>query len=181
MGGGLGLGPIVEALRSLAVLPHPNLQIIAVCGSNQQLQAELMDLFGDDPRFTIVGYTQLIPQLMAQADLLVSKPGGMTASEALACYLPMLLLPPLPGQEEENAAYLTAAHAAIRVTDTQVGTTAADLLFTSPEKLVRMREAARLLGRPDAVRLIASELLRLPRCETAPAAARDSLPSMAIS
>jgi processive 1,2-diacylglycerol beta-glucosyltransferase len=180
MGGGLGLGPIIEAVRSLAVLPHPNLHVAIVCGANQGLQAELTDLFGDDRRFTIIGYTNRIPQLMARADLLVTKPGGMTASEALASHLPSLLLPPLPGQEAENAAYLSRVGAALPVAEAGVGTTAATLLFTSPERLVRMREAARLAGRPDGARLIASELLRLPQHQSAPAATHERLPSMAI-
>jgi processive 1,2-diacylglycerol beta-glucosyltransferase len=97
--------------------------------------------------------------LMSQADLLVTKPGGLTCSEAMACGLPTLLLRPLPGHEEENAAYLTRTGAALIADEHDVGTMAHTLLSAAPERLIYMRERARLAGRPTASQTIAADIL----------------------
>lgn len=161
MGGGLGLGPITEAVRSLAAQPQLNLLVTVVCGRNDSLRQELHDLFGMDPRFTILGYTPLVSQLMAQADLLVTKPGGLTCSEALASHLPMLLLQPLPGHEEENATLLCGLGAAKVADDVWVGRLAAGLLFQDPGPLAHMRERCRMAARTDAAATVAREMMML--------------------
>jgi processive 1,2-diacylglycerol beta-glucosyltransferase len=159
MGGGLGMGPVVEAVRSLATQPHPHLLTTVVAGKNPQLLGELIDLFGHDPRITILGYTDQIADLMKASDLLLTKPGGLTCSEALACGLPMLLLPALPGQEEENAAHLVKTGAAVSVAEEQAGWVAAELLFKRTERLMRMREAAARAGYPRAALQVAYTLM----------------------
>lgn len=158
MGGGLGLGPITAAVRSLAELPQPDLQITVVCGQNGHLYRELTDLFATDPRFIILGYHDAIHELMAQADLLLTKPGGITSAEALAMGLPLLLLRPLPGQEEGNAAELVAIGAARQVGDVWIGRLAGELLFTDGGALAAMRAAARAAGQPLAAHQVAARL-----------------------
>ena len=159
MGGGLGLGPLVEAVRSVAALPHPDLRVTVVCGRNETLRSEMEDLFGDDPRVTLLGFTSEIPALMARSSLLITKPGGLTCSEALAAHLPILLLRPLPGHEEENAAYLTGTGAALlESSEEQIGPLTASLLYGEPSRLARMRAAAQTLARPDAAASIAAAL-----------------------
>jgi len=158
MGGGLGLGPIPDAVRSLTRLPREGVKVTVVCGRNEQLKADLETLVGNDPRFNILGYTDRVPELMAEADLLVTKPGGITCSEALAVGLPMLLMQPLPGHEEENAAFLTGTGAAKVVETPLIGAVAHDLLFDSDRRLALMRHAARLAGFPSAARMVAAEI-----------------------
>jgi processive 1,2-diacylglycerol beta-glucosyltransferase len=159
MGGGLGLGPITEAVRSLAAMPYTKIHVTVVCGQNEALRAELTDLFADDPRFRILGYSQEIPQLMAEADLLITKPGGLSSAEALAMGLPLLLLTPLPGQEEENAAYLVETGAAKHVADVWIGRLAGELLFGDGAALAAMQAAAMSAGQPQAAHLIATRLM----------------------
>lgn len=161
MGGGLGLGPMIEAARSLAQTREHRLRVTVACGDNHQLFQEMIDLFGLDTRFEFYGYTDRVPQLMARSDLLITKPGGLTCSEALTSSLPMLLLTPLPGQEEENAAYLVTTGAA-EATDTQwIGRSATDLLFVDPQRLTWMREQARRAGYPAAADTIANAIFTL--------------------
>lgn len=162
MGGGLGLGPIVEAVRSLAMLPERNLAITVVCGRNEPLRQELADLFGHDDRVAVLGFTDQVPALMMAADLLVTKPGGISCSEALACGLPMLLLAPLPGHEEENAEYLVRTGAARVVDDGLTGRAAAAVLFGRAERLARLREAALTAGRGQAAAMVANEIFIFP-------------------
>lgn len=161
MGGGLGIGPIEEAVRSLTSCPRPQLRITVICGRNQALAQRIRRDFGADPRVQVVGYTDRIIEHMTQSDLLVTKPGGITCSEALALALPMLLLRPVPGHEEENAQYLEQTGAARVVAESEVGPTAAALLFDRADELQAMAAAARRAGRAGAADSIAREVLAL--------------------
>lgn len=114
MGGGYGLiGKELLSLLMGQALDRP-MQFVIVCGHNEKLKAQLeTELaesreFRDSPhRILVKGYVDYIHELMALSDLLVTKPGGITTAEALAQELPMLLYKPLPGQEQDNAAFLT--------------------------------------------------------------------------
>ena len=123
-GGGLGLGGLDRALQGV-LASEGNHHAVVVCGHNQELQARLIQRFGKSPRCRIVGLTTKMHELMAAADVLVGKPGGMTSTEAIARGVPMVLLRPIPGQEERNAQVLIQANAAIRVDD--VGSSRVDL------------------------------------------------------
>lgn len=159
MGGGLGLGPIAEAVGALAAIPRPELRVTVVCGRNEGLRRELQRQLSGDGRFRLLGETDQIPQLMREADLLVSKPGGLTCCEALATGLPLLLLAPLPGQEEENAEALLLTGAA-RIAPTEgIGDLVDRLLWSEATGLRAMRLSAQSAGRPGAARTIATTLL----------------------
>lgn len=159
MGGGLGLGPIAEAVGALAAIPRPELRVTVVCGRNETLQGELQALLGSDPRIRLLGQTDQVPALMREADLLVSKPGGLTCCEALASGLPMLLLAPLPGQEEENAEALLLTGAARIAPAEGIGGLVDRLLWSEAAGLRAMRLSAQHAGRPSAARTIATTLL----------------------
>ena len=102
---------------------------------------------------------------MRAADLLVTKPGGITCAEALALGLPLLLIDPLPGHEEENAAYLAGTGAALVVGRNRVADAAHELLFRRPERLAAMAAAARRAGYPASALTIAAEVLTLRRLD----------------
>ena len=109
----------------------------------------------------VFGYVREIPELMAMSDLMISKAGGVTSTEALAAELPMVLVNPIPGQEEENAAFLRTAGAATvapRPTDSRA--LLADLL-DHPWRLQRLREGARRVKRPEAAAHAAAAILSL--------------------
>lgn len=107
MGGGWGL---IDPSRSSELLTRwrNDIQFLFCIGDNEKLRQRLLD----NPRFRhenihLIGYTQEIDQLMDVSDLLITKPGGMTCTEAMAKGIPMLFYEPLPGQEEENLHYFT--------------------------------------------------------------------------
>jgi processive 1,2-diacylglycerol beta-glucosyltransferase len=108
--------------------------------------------------FTVVGYTRAMDEYMAAADVLVGKPGGLTTCEALAKGLPMVIVNPIPGQEERNADHLLEAGAAIRCNNLPALAWKLDQLLADPERLGAMRANARRLARPDAARTIVAEL-----------------------
>ena len=107
MGGGAGILPFADIIRVLDDL-EISLQIIAVTGENHRLRRELAKLEATLKNCTLnpLGYIDNIHELMAVADLLLSKPGGMTSAEAIATGLPILIYRPIPGQEEANTSYL---------------------------------------------------------------------------
>jgi processive 1,2-diacylglycerol beta-glucosyltransferase len=109
----------------------------------------------------VFGYVREIPELMAMSDLMVSKTGGVTTAKALAAELPMVLVNPIPGQEEENTAFLQAVGAAIVAPKTaDLRSLIADLL-DDPERLARLREGARRVKRPDAAAHAVAAILSL--------------------
>ncbi|MFC2767610.1 MAG: glycosyltransferase [Mitsuokella sp.] len=113
MGGGLGLGGIEETVEALESIPE-RLALLVVAGRNEALKERVQD-FADRSHHQVFvwGYTDRVPVLMRAADLLITKPGALTMSEAFVLGLPMLLHDPIPGPETENAVYATRHRAAI--------------------------------------------------------------------
>ncbi|EKN64780.1 1,2-diacylglycerol 3-glucosyltransferase [Neobacillus bataviensis LMG 21833] len=107
MGGGEGfIGKGISTFQALENLSSP-IQIIIVCGRNKKLRNQLeKELRNTKHHILLLGYSENIHELMALSDLMISKPGGVTTSEALTMELPLLLYHPLPGQEEDNAQFL---------------------------------------------------------------------------
>lgn len=158
MGGGAGIG--LEATRIQALLAqHPQLQLIVMAGRNANLLQSLkaIELFWPQ-QLRAVGFTEDVPALMACADLAITKPGGLSTSECLVMGLPMLLVNPIPGQEERNAALLLQEGVALRADDPDTLQFRLNQLLSSPETLARMRSRALALGRPAAAHALLERL-----------------------
>lgn len=169
MGGGLGLGALREVLLQLDTMSGRE-RFIVVAGRNAALRQELQQLSHSlQHPVSVFGYTGRIPELMAQAELLVTKPGALTCSEALAAGLPMLLVNAIPGQEEDNAHYLHQHGAALWIQDEALLAPLAAELLQNPAQLAVMRQQARQLGRPDAAWQIVRQLAAIERETTAQA------------
>ena len=150
MGGGFGLGALEEAVSNL-LRAEQQIKIVVLTGNNNSLLKKVMFMQNDTHhQLAAIGYTERVHEIMAAATLLITKPGGLTCSEALAMELPMLLLKPLPGQEEENAAYLTQQGVAIRINDLSVLASITDSLLAEQEILKLMRQRAQGIGRARA-------------------------------
>ena len=106
MGGGLGMGSIKKTLTVLDGLDNLD-SFTVVAGYNADLFDEVSQMKGDLKHpVDIYGYTNRIPDLMARATLLVTKPGALTCTEATTVQVPTVLYSAIPGQEEANASYL---------------------------------------------------------------------------
>lgn len=150
MGGGLGLGGESFALEALETL-EASLQIVVVAGKNQSLHAQAKGFAARSHHEVIVfGYTDRVRELMAAADLLISKPGALTISEALAMGLPMLLHEPIPGPEAENAVYEAGEGTAAWLQAGEALAPAVRALLSQPEKLAAMKRRAYECRRPQA-------------------------------
>ena len=114
MGGGMGPAPLDAIVESLELCRFP-LQVLAVAGHDRVLKQTLEQLRG---RVTldlhVFGWTETIPELMAAADLLITKPGGLTTAEALSAGLPMIVTHPIPGPEERHVRYLVQQGVAVQ-------------------------------------------------------------------
>ncbi|MBP2644602.1 MAG: ugtP 1 [Firmicutes bacterium] len=160
MGGGLGLGPIDEAVKAISQISR--LQMIVVAGKNEALKKRL-DIVArfSDQRMAVVGYTKRIGELMAAADVLVTKPGALTLSEAMACGLPMVLYSTLPGQEMENASFCVNHGAAVQVEDMEALPGVISHLLRRPEKLAALKRSSEALGRKDSADSVAKVIYEL--------------------
>ena len=162
--GTFGMDSSIVALRALLQMEQPA-QIVALCGQNEELLAEVVHATEGAPahlKFTALPYTAEMHEWMAVADLFIGKPGGLTISEALASALPMILLNPIPGQEEINAASMLEEGVAVSPTDVVTLPYKVDLLLREPQRLASMRERMKQLAQPQAAYTILETLLGSP-------------------
>ena len=162
-GGGLGLGGLDQALEGFLKNTRSG-HAVVVCGANTTLKDQLDAMMKDHPakaRVKIIGMTNKMHELMAAADVLVGKAGGLTTSEALARGLPMVLLKPIPGQEERNATALVDGGAAELVLDPFAAGERAATLLSEIGTLRALKAAAQSMGRPDATQVVAQAILQL--------------------
>ncbi|MGC8762983.1 MAG: MGDG synthase family glycosyltransferase [Acidobacteriota bacterium] len=107
LGGGVGAGPLGEA--AAAALGDPGLQVVLVCGRNERLRRSLVPLAQAYPqRLRVLGYRTDLPRFLAACDVVVTKGGGLTLTEALTAGKRCVVLPGLPGQERANTAFMAA-------------------------------------------------------------------------
>ncbi len=156
--GALGKGPAEAIVRELLKLRNPA-QGVVVCGRNAALREKLATLVGGRGGFVLLGYTDRMDDWMAAADLFIGKPGGLTTAEALASRLPMVIVAPIPGQEERNSDHLLEEGIAIRINDLLTLPYKIDRLLDDPDRLRRMRENTARLAKPDAAATIVNTLM----------------------
>ena len=165
--GATSAGLMVERLLEL----DSGIQTVVVCGRNTELRQRIEHTVRDQKeRFRVLGYTDDMPSLMRIADLLISKPGGMTSSEALAAGLPMCIINPIPGQEERNSDHLLEEGIAVRCNDLGTLNYKVGQLFAHPNRLAGMRENALRLAKPFAAQTVVNTLLE-----------ESHMPSLALS
>ncbi len=160
MGGSRGLGARYRTIRYLD-RSSADFTIDVVTGTNRRLRAQLVrrrSAFRHPIR--IRGFVQDVVALMHRASLLITKPGGLTAAEAMAAGLPMLLIRPLPGQEKNNTEVLVRHGTAIPVRRDREVIPVVTTLLKNDELLGMMRERALALGRPGAAMDIARRVLQ---------------------
>jgi processive 1,2-diacylglycerol beta-glucosyltransferase len=159
MSGGGGLGDSVKLAERLLELDG-EFQIVALSGRNEKKLKKLKALAAQYPgRLFPTGFTDTIERAMAASDLAITKPGGLTSSECLAMGLPMIVVSPIPGQEDRNADFLLEHGVATKACDANALAWRVNLLLKEPERLEIMSEKARLLGKPDSARMVLDSVL----------------------
>jgi processive 1,2-diacylglycerol beta-glucosyltransferase len=159
--GTFGMESSIVAIRALMHMEEPA-QIVALCGRNEDLLTEVMHATEAAPahlKFRALPYTADMHEWMAISDLFIGKPGGLTISEAMASALPMILLNPIPGQEEINAANMLEEGVAVSPTDVVTLPYKVDLLLREPKRLAGMKHRMKQLAQPRAAYTILETLL----------------------
>jgi processive 1,2-diacylglycerol beta-glucosyltransferase len=179
-GGGLGLGGLDRALEGIISSGRP-VHTVIVCGRNVELYHQLRERAKGISNIRVLGHTKRMHELMAAADLLLGKPGGLTTSEACALGLPMMLLRPLPGQEDQNARTLTEVGAArLEFDPYQAGRSAAELVLDRNE-IEQMSLRALQFGRIGSARLAAEAAMRTVGSVRPPASREASREPTAVA
>ncbi len=131
MGGSMGLKAMEDILAEIMNNKnHP--KVTVVCGRNEKLERKLLEKYKDE-NITILGFTKCIPELMEKHSLIVTKPGGLTVSEAINKEIPMIIPFAIPGQEEENTQFLVQSGAALELKQTSSINEMIDLLVTNKQ------------------------------------------------
>lgn len=161
LAGGFGVGPIEKLFDGILSLDIP-LEIVVVAGKNQEVKRELEQVpVPSRHRAKILGFTDQIDELMCVADIVLSKPGGLTTSEVLARGAAMAIINPIPGQESRNSDYLLENGAAIKINN--VGTLPLKLteLLKNPDRLKSLKDNARRIAKPQAAFDVAKIALQM--------------------
>ena len=158
LSGGFGVGPVGEILHLLDSLKQP-LQILVVTGRNEKLKKELEDRNYIHPT-TVFGFVKNMEDLMSVSDLIITKAGGLTVSEALTLGKPLVIVNPIPGQESANCNLLRKRGAAVEIRSIRnLPRQIRNLL--RDERLKAMKRASASIGRSHAAIDICRETLRL--------------------
>ena len=143
MCGSIGCGPIKELTEDLLIRLTPEQELTIVCGANEELFAKLERHFAHDPRIHIHGMVDYVPLLIHSADLFLTKPGGLSTSEAAACGVPMLLMDTVAGCEGHNLNFFLRQGIAVTADTPKHLADLAAALLADPERLQKMARAAR--------------------------------------
>jgi processive 1,2-diacylglycerol beta-glucosyltransferase len=165
LSGGFGLGPVAQILEKLDRVER-QLQTVVVTGRNEELRRELAAQDRRHPTH-VLGFASNMHELMAAANLIITKPGGLTTSEVLAIGKPMLIINPIPGQEAANSDFLLERGVATKVNRVEDLPYRIEQLLGG-QKLTTMAQAARRLGRPDAAQRICDAVAERLKCRANP-------------
>lgn len=156
MGGGAGLLPMDKIVQCCENIGIP-LQVIVVAGKNKKMYQKVTKLQSKvRNKVQVLGYVDYVNELMVIADLIISKPGGITCAETLCAGVPMLIYRPIPGQEEANTSYLIEQKVALRADSLlDIQFILVKLFVEQPDELIRLRKNSLRIGRPHATVAIA--------------------------
>ena len=162
MAGSFGVSNVFDVYQNIIDIDI-DFQIILVTGRNQKLYNHFEEVIGDTTKNTkLIYFTEEINKFMQASDIIITKPGGLTVTEALACNIPMAVFDAIPGQEEENADFLLKHNMAVRISDGNSCRAAIVELLKDSEKLEDMKEACKSFDKNDSTKnifLLINELI----------------------
>lgn len=161
MSGSMGHGNLTKVIESIDNLDY-DFQLLTVCGNNLHAKRRIEKMRTKKTVYTY-GYVHNVELMMDAADCIITKPGGLTSSEALAKHLPIVMINPIPGQEERNVEFMLNNGLAVNVTETFTVDEALFQLFHYPKKLENMKENIKLVGKPNATKDLCNFILNLKK------------------
>lgn len=148
MSGSMGFGHLDDTIEKLDLLPL-DYQALVVCGNNKRMY-RLLKTITVKKDFRIYGFVDNIDLMMDASDCIITKPGGLTSSEALAKGLPMIMINPIPGQEDRNVEFMLNNGLALYVTPTFPLEEAVYNLFSNPLRVNVLHDTIQLFGKRNA-------------------------------
>ena len=162
MMGSMGYGnDTMDNIRRLDAL-DADLQLITVCGNNKKLKMRI-DKMAKQKRFINYGFTHNVDVLMDAADCIITKPGGLSTSEALAKNLPIIMLDPIPGQEDRNEEFMLNNGLAMSISATFTVDEAIYQLIHHPYRIKQLKENMKFIAKPNSARDMGEFLISI--CE----------------
>ncbi len=159
--GGFGVGPIKELVQELLGAAAVE-QLLVVCGKNPELYKDISNITKSAAKTVkVYEFVDNMDELMTVSDVIVTKSGGMTSSEAMAKDLPMIITSAIPGQEARNSNYLVRCGAAIPAFTVKKAKEAIVGLFSSKDKLENLKNKIKSVKKPDSSYDIAKFTLSL--------------------
>ena len=152
MGGSFGAVNIKETLEDLIAIDR-DFQILVITGRNEHLKdklSKMLDSTIHNKNICLLGYTNKMNDILASIDVLISKPGGLTTTEALLNDVPMIVPYFIPGQEEENLDFLTNCGAALRTTKKYSLPVLLKVLIDDPSRLDNLRKNIKSIRKFDS-------------------------------
>jgi processive 1,2-diacylglycerol beta-glucosyltransferase len=170
LSGGFGMGrvkDIVEQVSStLNAFPKRKFNLLIVCGKNDKARAEIESIhFPNNVQAHVFGFVSNIHDLMDASDVLISKAGGLTSSEALAKSLPMLIIDPIPGQESRNTDLIVEHHAGWKAINLANLSYKLLKILKTPTLLTQARTATHHLAKSDAASTILADVYAFLRSQ----------------
>ena len=158
---GLGKNRTLQIFEDL-IKNFENIQIIAIAGKNEKMKLNFETIvknFNKEKNVRVLEFTNKVPELMAISDLVISKPGGLTTSESLASNLPMIIINPIPGQEEENAEFLESKGTGVWIRKNDSPYEILKNIIDNPVKLEEMKKNTEILAKKHSTEDICKTVL----------------------
>lgn len=159
MSGSMGYGNVIKHVRALDNLDL-DFQMLIVCGNNKSLKKKMEELETVKTKY-VYGFTDQVDIMMDACDCMVTKPGGLTVSEGLAKGVPLILMNPIPGQEDRNLEFLLNNGLAAYITDTYPVDEAVFQLFSNHWRQENLHHGIRYVGKPNATKDLCEFILGL--------------------
>jgi len=159
---GLGKDKTINLFKYFMTIPS-NFQVIAIAGKNESMKNSFESIVRENNKedsVKVLPFTDKVPELMAISDLVITKPGGLTVTESLACSLPLIVINPIPGQEEENAEFLENSGVALWIRKDSNYKKIFDSILLNPDKLIEMKNNATILARRNSTADICETVLK---------------------
>lgn len=156
--GGFGVGPMEMLISSIDEVQTP-IQMVVICGKNEKLKDDIGKLKTRHAK-KVVGFTKEMDSYMAASDILVGKAGGLTSSEAFAQGLILVVVNPVPGQEERNSDHFLEEGIALRCNNLPTLGFKIDTLLKDRDRMAAMKRNVQRFAHPHASEDIASLIIK---------------------
>lgn len=160
LGGSMGAGKLIQLVKNFNKIKDKNyLQIVVICGNNKRIYHKLLKLYGKNEMFVILGHTNQMDLYLKACDIVYTKPGGLTSTEAAASRLPLVHTFPIPGCETANKNFFHHLGMSISAPNAKELTERGLKLLNSENDMEKMKKAQEKNVSLDATEKIAQLII----------------------